>query len=160
MKYGDLVQFDPIETVIKLVHADESDKARQLVETYVISDEMAERLKAVVFPNLQFEQPTDNKGLLIVGNYGTGKSHLMSVISAIAEDADLVECLNNAEAKKEAPSRVTYKLEEVEDATRLTVVHDDFTPGSVVLAEISQGWIAILSNLKTLLETQEVMAIS
>lgn len=66
----------------------------------------------------------------------------------------------NAEAKKEAPSRVTYKLEEVEDATRLTVVHDDFVAGSVVLPEISQGWIAILSNLKTLLETQEVMAIS
>jgi DNA replication protein DnaC len=27
----------------------------------------------------------DNKGLLVVGNYGTGKSHLMSVISALAE---------------------------------------------------------------------------
>jgi len=44
---------------------------------------MAERLVTVVFPNLQFE-PADSKGILVVGNYGTGKSHLMSVLSAIA----------------------------------------------------------------------------
>src|SRR5687767_7292686 len=50
---------------------------------------MAERLTTLIFPHLQFEQPSDNKALLIVGNYGTGKSHLMSVISAVAEHADL-----------------------------------------------------------------------
>jgi DNA replication protein DnaC len=26
-------------------------------------------------------------GVLVVGNYGTGKSHLMSVLSLVAEDA-------------------------------------------------------------------------
>ncbi len=56
---------------------------------------MAARLVAVVIPQLQFEQPTDNKGLLVVGNYGTGKSHLMSVISGLAESADLAASLNN-----------------------------------------------------------------
>ena len=84
MQYGDLIQFDPIETVIRLRDANERSEAHQIVATYAISDEMAERLIAVVFPQLQFEQPVDNKGLLVVGNYGTGKSHLMSVISAIA----------------------------------------------------------------------------
>ena len=33
-------------------------------------------------PQLQFERAADNKGVLIVGNYGTGKCHLMSLISA------------------------------------------------------------------------------
>lgn len=66
----------------------------------------------------------------------------------------------NPAAKKEAPSRVTFMLETVEDATKLTLVHDDFPAGSVVLPEISTGWIAILSNLKTLLETGEVMGVS
>src|SRR5215475_15091793 len=89
MQYGDLIQFDPIETVIRLRDADERSEAHQLVATYAISDEMAERLAVVVFPQLQFEQPADNKGLLVVGNYGTGKSHLMSVLSAIAEHAEL-----------------------------------------------------------------------
>ncbi|MEL7493405.1 MAG: DUF6079 family protein [Cyanobacteria bacterium J06554_11] len=97
MKYRDLIQFEPIETVVQLRDANELTEAEQLVRTYVISDEMAERLTGVVFPNLQFEEPSDNKGILIVGNYGTGKSHLMSVLSAIAEHGDLVERLQNAE---------------------------------------------------------------
>ena len=95
MKYSDLIQFDPIESVVQLRDADEAAAARKLVETYVISGEMAERLVAVVIPQLQFEQPTDNKGLLVVGNYGTGKSHLMSVISGLAESADLAASLTN-----------------------------------------------------------------
>ena len=96
MKYGDLIQFGPIESVVQLRDADIATAARQLVETYVISEEMAERLVELVIPQLQFEQPTDNKGLLDVGNYGTGKSHLMSVISALAENPDLATSLNNA----------------------------------------------------------------
>jgi energy-coupling factor transporter ATP-binding protein EcfA2 len=102
-KYGDLIEFDPIESVVQLRNADELDAAKRLVATYVISDEMAERLNAIVFPNLQFNQQiTDNKGLLIVGNYGTGKSHLMSVISAIAEHADLVDNLQNTQVAEAA----------------------------------------------------------
>ena len=97
MKYGDLIQFHPIESVIQLRDADEAAAARQLVETYVISEEMAEKLVGLVIPQLQFDQPTDNKGLLVVGNYGTGKSHLMSVISALAENADLSASLGNAD---------------------------------------------------------------
>lgn len=97
MKYGDLIQFEPIESVVQLRDADEATAAQQLVETYVISEEMAEKLVGLVIPQLQFEQPTDNKGLLVVGNYGTGKSHLMSVISGLAENPDLAASLNNAD---------------------------------------------------------------
>lgn len=95
MKYKDLVQFEPIETVVQLRHADDVDRARQLVQSYVISEEMAERLVNVVIPQLQFDRPLDNKGLLVVGNYGTGKSHLMSVISAVAENADMIDYLGD-----------------------------------------------------------------
>ncbi len=72
MTYQDLIQFEPIESVVQLRDADEAASARTLVSTYVISDEMAERLIGVAIPNLQFERPVDNKGLLVVGNYGTG----------------------------------------------------------------------------------------
>lgn len=95
MRYADLIQFEPIETVVQLLDADESIAAQQLVRTYVISEEMAERLVNLVIPQLQFDKPMDNKGLLVVGNYGTGKSHLMSVISALAENAGLVGFLSN-----------------------------------------------------------------
>ena len=96
MKYGDLIQFDPIESVVQLRDADKASAAHTLVNTYVISEEMAERLIQLVIPQLQFEQPVDNKGLLVVGNYGTGKSHLMSVVSSLAADASLLEGLNHA----------------------------------------------------------------
>lgn len=77
MKYKDLIQFDPIESVIQLREADNTDAARQLIKTYVISEEMAERLIGLVIPQLRFDKPGDHKGILVVGNYGTGKSHLM-----------------------------------------------------------------------------------
>jgi Cdc6-like AAA superfamily ATPase len=108
MKYGDLIQFDPIESVVQLRDADKASAAQQFVNTYVISDEMAERLTQLIFPQMQFEQPADNKGLLVVGNYGTGKSHLMSVVSSLAADESLVTSLNHpgvAEAAKQIAGR-------------------------------------------------------
>lgn len=89
MKYADLLQFEPVESVIQLRGADASEGARRLVETFVISDGMATNLAKIVFPQLGYDVPSDNKALLIVGNYGTGKSHLMAVISAIAEFPEL-----------------------------------------------------------------------
>ena len=68
MKYGDLIQFDPIESVIQLRDADESSAAQHLVNTYVISEEMAEQLTQLVIPQMQFDQPVDNKGILSSAN--------------------------------------------------------------------------------------------
>ncbi len=96
MKYEDLVQFDPIESVVRLCDADKLSAAHHLVNTYVISEKMAERLTQIVIPQMQFDQPVDNRGLLVVGNYGTGKSHFMSVVSSLAADASLLEGLNHA----------------------------------------------------------------
>jgi predicted ATPase len=104
MKYSELIHFDPIETVIKLLDADRDDEALNLVKTYVISDEMAEKLSTIVIPQLQFDKPADNKGLLVVGNYGTGKSHLMSVISAIAESADAAKVITHKSVLKSVTS--------------------------------------------------------
>ena len=102
MHYRDLVQFEPIETIIQLRDADQEDAARHLVQTYVISDRMADQLANVVIPQLQFLSPRDNKGVLIVGNYGTGKSHLMAVVSAAAEHADLVSVLHHPDVQEAA----------------------------------------------------------
>jgi len=109
MKYNELIQFEPIESVVQLRDADQEDSARHLVSTYVISDEMAEKLTELVFSHLQFDYPTDNKGLLVVGNYGTGKSHLMSLISAVAEHASLVEAIRNNQVS-DASSKIAGKF--------------------------------------------------
>lgn len=95
MKYSELIKFHPIEAVVQLREADSLADARRLVETFVISSRLGEQLGELVFPQLQFEAPVDNKGLLVVGNYGTGKSHLMAIISAVAEHAELAGALTN-----------------------------------------------------------------
>jgi len=112
MKYGELMQFHPIETVVQLRDADEKTAAKRLVGTYVISDDMAEKLVTLAIRNLQFDSPEDNKGLLIVGNYGTGKSHLMSVISALAEDEALLSELTNT-AVADAANSIAGKFKVV-----------------------------------------------
>lgn len=115
MKYRDLISFDPIESVVQLRRAADEAEARRLVESYVVSQDMARTLADIVVPNLRYDQPADNKGLLVVGNYGTGKSHLMSVLAAVAEHAELVDRLTHsalAEAAKAVAGR--FKVIRVE----------------------------------------------
>ena len=95
MKYSELISFKPIESTIQLLETADKKVAQDMVQTYVMSDTMAENIKATVIDQLQMEEVIDNKAVMIVGNYGTGKSHLMSVISAIATDADNVQYLQN-----------------------------------------------------------------
>lgn len=60
-----------------------------------------------------------------------------------------------AEAWRAEPrSKVAVDIEQAaRGVVKLTVVHDGFEPGSDVLEGISNGWPAVLSSLKTLLET-------
>lgn len=108
MKYSDLISFNPIEDVIQLVTADDSNKAREYVKTYIMSDAMVQSLKSPVLEQLQMDEVVDNKGVLVVGNYGTGKSHLMSVISAIAKDADNLQYLQNKKFAEEMEHKRRY----------------------------------------------------
>ena len=56
--------------------------------------------------------------------------------------------------RSEPRSRVTYEFEDVgQGVAKMTVTHDGFEHGSQVLQGISEGWPAVLSSLKTLLET-------
>jgi uncharacterized protein YndB with AHSA1/START domain len=56
--------------------------------------------------------------------------------------------------RAEPRSNVTFDMDDIgKGVTKLTVTHDGFPPGSSVLQAISQGWPAVLSSLKTLLET-------
>ncbi len=122
MRYSELIHFEPIESVVQLRRADKSDEAKNLVRAFVISDRMAEQLTDLVFPELQFEVPHDNKGVLVVGNYGTGKSHLMAVISAVAEDAATAKLLTNAKVADAAkPIAGKFKVLRAEINTRMSL---------------------------------------
>lgn len=60
-------------------------------------------------------------------------------------------------AANERRSKVTFEIVPLGELVKLTVIHDDFDPGSTVLETVREGWPAILSGLKTLLETGETM---
>ena len=115
MKYGDLIQFEQIESVIQLRDAGRPDDASRLVATYVISDDMAERIAKLIVPQLSFDESVDHKGVLIVGNYGTGKSHLMSVLSLVAEDAAYAPMIRHPKvAEAVAPIAGRFKVLRIE----------------------------------------------
>lgn len=101
MKYSELISFKPIESTIQLLETADKKVAQDMVQTYVMSDNMAESIKATVIDQLQMEEVVDNKAVMIVGNYGTGKSHLMSVIAAIATDEENLEFAQNKRFAKD-----------------------------------------------------------
>ena len=59
------------------------------------------------------------------------------------------------DVKREGTSRVTWEIEAVGDSCRLTVTHDQLREGAN--SELYGGWPMVLSGLKTLLETGELL---
>jgi hypothetical protein len=137
MKYADLFDFEPLESVKELAAADDIDQAEEDVRTFVISDRLADQLGELIFPHLRFDKPAEggNKGLLVVANYGTGKTHLMSVISSIAEHADLRAKVTHPEvAEKAEPISGRFHVIRAEiGSTKITSLHD------IVAMEIEKG---------------------
>lgn len=137
MKYEDLIQFDPIESVVQLRTADAAGEAQRLVSSYVISDKMADALIGTIFPQLRFEKAVDPKGLLVVGNYGTGKSHLMSVISAVAEHGDMAQALTS-EKVAEAADGIAGKFKVIRTELATEMDFSEFICSH--LEEALAGW--------------------
>lgn len=132
MRYRDLIQFEPIQAVIQLLDANRPEEAQKLVATYVISDEMAQRLAKVLIPQLSFDATVDHKGLLVVGNYGTGKSHLMSVMSLIAEDASYRPLVRHPQVAAAAEAIAgRFKVHRIEISSKMSlreIIIDELHP--------------------------------
>ena len=63
------------------------------------------------------------------------------------------------ELRGEPISRVVFTLQPFGKLVKLTVTHEGFGVGSKLLDGISKGWPAILSGLKSLLETGKLLGI-
>jgi uncharacterized protein YndB with AHSA1/START domain len=55
------------------------------------------------------------------------------------------------EGNPEMASRVTFEIERYQDATKLTVIHENLDPA--MEASVAGGWPKVLANLKSYLET-------
>ena len=63
------------------------------------------------------------------------------------------------ERSGEKPSLVTWEIESAGEACKLTLTHR-FSEPSKTFREVASGWNAILSSLKSLLETGDPLSIS
>lgn len=100
MKYRDLIQFDPIDEIIKFGKLDNDDYRAKLVKNFVCSNKYETVIIPQICAKLDLNATVETKGIQIVGNYGTGKSHLMSIFSIIAEDSNYLPLLQSEGAKE------------------------------------------------------------
>ena len=98
MKYSELIQFEPLNEVVKFNRLSDDAYRENLVKTYVFSKAYEDTIIPEVCKNLDYTAMYDTFGLQIVGTYGTGKSHLMSLISLVAENADYLPLVQNEKA--------------------------------------------------------------
>ncbi|MGB6800394.1 MAG: SRPBCC domain-containing protein [Xanthobacteraceae bacterium] len=61
---------------------------------------------------------------------------------------------------QEGYSRLTYELEQQGDMVKLTLTHEIEWPELKFIQAVSQGWPAILSSLKSLLETGKSLEVT
>jgi uncharacterized protein YndB with AHSA1/START domain len=58
--------------------------------------------------------------------------------------------------RADAPSRLTFDLQRLDVVTKLTLTHDHDAPGET-FSNTSNGWPALMSSMKSLLETGEAL---
>ncbi len=68
-------------------------------------------------------------------------------------------------AKRESPSRVTYELTPMGPLVRFRLIHENLLPEDLetnpnTFRGINNGWPAVISSLKSLLETDQAIAFS
>ncbi|WNG45155.1 polyketide cyclase [Archangium minus] len=91
-------------------------------------------------------------------DYETGEVHLEGKVLEAEPPKKLVVSWGNPGSG--TPSKVTFLIEPFMNAVRLTVMHDELAEDGKMLESISQGWPAILSSLKSLMETGQPLAMT
>jgi uncharacterized protein YndB with AHSA1/START domain len=110
-------------------------------------------------------------GIEVVSDWTVGSSLKLVMDGETTDDGEILEAekprrlsytfhhILSEAARNERPSRVTFVLEPHGKLVKLTLTHQDFVPESVVLDGISKGWPAILSSLKSMLESGQALTI-
>jgi uncharacterized protein YndB with AHSA1/START domain len=97
-------------------------------------------------PGSKWEHIRDNaeRTVELVGKVIESTPHTRLVITWANE---------SQQADPDAYSKVTFGIEEFNDMVKLTVTHDDLVVGSGMANGVTRGWPAVLSSMKSYLET-------
>lgn len=74
--------------------------------------------------------------------------------ASVGIDDDLAATL-----RAERRSTVTFEIEDLGGTCKLAVLHHDFDEDSTMVTMVREGWPPLISSLKTLLETGDVLAL-
>ena len=87
---------------------------------------------------------------------GSGIADVTGTVLETSPPERLVITFAGAADQGEGPSRVTFTVERYRDIVRLTVLHQDI-PSEADRSAAAAGWPAVMANLKSLLESGEVL---
>lgn len=96
IKIRELINFEKIKDVIDIsTDLETKDSSKYLVEKYVISDDMKENLIDI---SKDLSMPK-HESVQIIGNYGSGKSHLLAFITSVLSDNSLIDYISDENLK-------------------------------------------------------------
>lgn len=118
-----LIQFSEIKDVIDIdSDIDNYEGQKTIVSDYVVSKRLRESLRKIIS---NISKPK-SKSILIIGGYGSGKSHLLAWIVSLLENEDLVEYVSDDNLKSEFEAELNRKF---------AVVQFELQPSSASLSE-------------------------
>lgn len=97
MQIKELFNFEDIQKVIEITKIGDE---QEMVEKFVISPNLKEDLLEFL-EYLKGQKPERNTSVDIIGNYGTGKSHLLSFLSIILSNPEMIQYIQDEELKNE-----------------------------------------------------------
>jgi len=93
LKIKDLIELPAIKTVVQLSDLQDPQIRDMLLENFIITEEVGKNL-AVIFRAIAEKK---GQGIFIEGNFGSGKSHFLTVLASIFEDPSYWQVLINQE---------------------------------------------------------------
>ena len=105
MKVSDLITIPQVETVIQVSSLEgmhEDELKRKIVDSFVITENILKTLEAIFFTI----KNKNGCGIIIKGNYGSGKSHLLAFLSAMFRYPSMIS--NLSKTKPELCSLYDY----------------------------------------------------
>lgn len=103
---GHLFNFQQIKDVVDIdADLDAIEKRAEVVTSYVISESLEDQI-VEFFNNLEHPK---HKANTVIGNYGSGKSHLIGFLISLVEDPSLSDSLKN-DRIKQAVKKMSRKL--------------------------------------------------
>ena len=97
MKIKELVNFEEIKDVIDIDSDVETlENKKDIVNSYIISDGLKRNIE-VIIENIS---KPNHKSTLVIGGYGSGKSHLLAWIVSLLENPNLADNINDDDVKQ------------------------------------------------------------